>query len=74
MPNYLKKIISTKPIDVKWFLQWNMKYVPLEKNMTQLLEAHGHKTFDPYRFSPEMTQSVLDLLHGADEATQIALD
>jgi Sensors of blue-light using FAD len=68
------KVISTKPINVKWFLQWNMKYVPLEKNITQLLEAHGQKTFDPYRFNSEMTQSMLDLLHGASEATEITLD
>lgn len=61
------KLISRKNIAALSFSDWAMKYVPLEKQMTELLHRHGHPTFDPYRFSPEMIGEVIALLHaGAD--------
>jgi hypothetical protein len=68
------KVLAEKPIDSLWFSQWNMKYVPLERPMTRLLESHGHSKFDPYSFSEEMTQSALALLHGASEMTILEFD
>jgi hypothetical protein len=68
------KILTKKPIDCLSFSQWNMKYVPLEKPMRQLLQSHGHDIFDPYQFNDEMTQSTLTLLQGASETTILEFD
>ena len=57
------KIIVKKSIDTLSFKNWSMKYVPLEAKMTALLQSKGLKKFDPYKFSDEMNNKVIDLLH-----------
>ena len=57
------KIIIKKSIDALTFKNWSMKHVPLEKKMLSLLQAAGHKKFDPYKFNDETNAKVVDLLH-----------
>lgn len=65
------KLISRKDIAQRSFTEWAMKYVPLEKPMTALLQRHGYQRFDPYVFSDEMTEAVLAVLHAGDDATEM---
>lgn len=67
------KILIRKSIDALSFAQWNMKYVPLEKKMTELLRSQGHDTFDPYKFNDAMTTSALEILYSAFEFTKLDL-
>lgn len=61
------KLLSRKMITKLSFPDWAMKYVPLESQMMQLMKLKGHKTFDPYTFDSEITESVLRLLHAASD-------
>ena len=56
-------LFSRKPITALSYADWEMKYVPLENEMRQLLAANGHKTFDPYKFDEPMIQKVMALLN-----------
>lgn len=57
------KLLSRKSINKLSFVDWAMKYVPLESQMNQLLKQHGFQSFDPYKFSTEMVRQVMLLLH-----------
>lgn len=61
------KIVSRKKIDSVSFGDWSMKYVPLESEIKLLLVANKLNKFDPYLFSQEMNQGVLDILHASNQ-------
>lgn len=66
------KIISRQSISAQTFKDWTMKYVPVEQDMTALLQANGMQVFDPYQFDYAMTHRVINLLLRATEPAQIA--
>jgi hypothetical protein len=66
------KLLSRKMITKLSFPDWAMKYVPLESQMMSLLQIKGYKKFDPYAFDSEMTESVLKLLHAANDPSAVA--
>lgn len=55
-------IVSLKPIEQKSFGKWEMKYVPAEKDVSQMLSKFGMPQFDPYRFDERMHKEMLRLL------------
>lgn len=55
-------IVSLKPIEQKSFGKWEMKYVPAEKDVSQMLSKFGMSQFDPYRFDEQMHKQMLRLL------------
>jgi hypothetical protein len=55
-------IVSFKPIERKSFGKWEMKYVPAEKDINQMLNTFGLTKFDPYRFDERMNKQMLQLL------------
>ncbi len=63
------KVFSRKSIDTLTFSDWSMKHVPLEDEMNKLLKSQGFKTFNPYKFSAEMTQNALNLFHSTNDVT-----
>ena len=63
------KVISRKSIDTLTFSNWSMKHVPLEDEMNKLLKSQGFKTFNPYKFSAEMTQNALNLFLTTNDDT-----
>jgi len=67
------KLLSRKEINEKSFPDWSMKFVGLETEMKRLLAGYGYKSFDPYSFSPEVTQAVMGLLHAAADPTESSL-
>ena len=62
-------LFSRKSITALSYTDWAMKYVPIEKEMSNLLAAGGYKTFDPYQFDAAMIQKVMALLQGAADPT-----
>lgn len=62
-------VFSRKVVSALSFPDWAMKYVPIEKPMTQLLQSGGYKTFDPYKFDPDMMKRVMSLLHASSDPT-----
>lgn len=56
------KLLSRKSIASLSYTDWEMKYVPIAKEMGQLLAERGYPTFDPYRFDEPMIQKVMALL------------
>lgn len=63
------KLISKKYVSKLSFPDWAMKYAPLDERMGQFLKDNGYKTFDPYQFTPEMTQKILGVLVDAYDPT-----
>ncbi len=67
------KVFSRKSIDTLTFSNWSMKHVPLEDEMNKLLKSQGFKSFNPYKFSAEMTRNALNLLHSTKDVTETVL-
>jgi hypothetical protein len=63
------KLFSRKQISALAYADWSMKYVPIEKDMTRLLEKRGYQTFDPYQFDNAMIQGVMSLLQSSPDPT-----
>jgi hypothetical protein len=63
------KLLAREPIGALSYGEWAMKFVPLEREMTRLLQAAGLKRFDPYRFNKPMVQKVMNLLRSASDPT-----
>lgn len=62
-------ILFTKPIVHKHFAEWEMKYVPSEAHVQQLLKQAGLQTFNPYQFDEAITRNMVQLLlQGKDDA------
>src|SRR6476659_6984428 len=56
------KLLLREDISSLTYQEWAMKFVPLERQMTRLMEEGGLKDFDPYRFDKVMIQKVMTLL------------
>ena len=67
------KIISRKSISAPSFSDWSMKYVPVEQEVTRLLQSKGMTSFDPYQFDASTTQHVIDLLLRASEPAEAVI-
>jgi hypothetical protein len=63
------KLISKKYISRLSFPDWAMKYAPLDEKMGKYLKENGYQNFDPYVFTPDMTQKILSLLIDAYDPT-----
>lgn len=63
------KLISKRYISRLSFPDWAMKYAPLDEKMGKYLKENGFQNFDPYAFTPEMTQKILSLLIDAYDPT-----
>lgn len=63
------KLISKKYVSRLSFPDWAMKYAPLDEKMRNFLQENHYQKFDPYVFSPEMTQKILGVLIDAYDPT-----
>jgi hypothetical protein len=67
------KLLSRESIDAVSYTDWAMKFVPVEKQMMQLLQEGGYSSFDPYRFDAVMLQKVMHLLRASTDPTTDAV-
>lgn len=63
------RIVSMKPVSERSFGQWEMKYLPAEREVNNLLHSFGMVVFDPYRFDDAMTARMLALLARGPDTT-----
>ncbi|RYY78166.1 MAG: BLUF domain-containing protein [Moraxellaceae bacterium] len=61
------KILSLQPIEQRRFSSWEMKYATIDREVRSFLKNHQLAKFDPYRFSPDMTAELVDMLQQVDE-------
>lgn len=61
------QILSTQPISQIGFSSWEMKYATIDQEVRSFLRRHQMGKFDPYRFTPDMSAELVDLLQSADE-------
>ena len=66
---------DVKTLEKQWirerrFPDWSMKYVPMENEVEKVLERHGMREFDPYRFDRRMIEEMISLLVGSPAPEQ----
>ncbi|MEC7118830.1 MAG: BLUF domain-containing protein [Pseudomonadota bacterium] len=61
------EILSKEPIEYLSFMDWSMKYVSLDEQVQHLLKRHNMRHFDPYQFTPEMINQLVDTLQQLPE-------
>lgn len=65
------QILDIQPIDRRYFPDWSMKYVPLERDVDQLLKRHGMSTFNPYRFDQAVIEDMVQMMVAGADAGQL---
>ena len=66
------QVLSTQSVDQRLFSDWSMKYLPLEENLSRLLETHGQKQFDPYGLNDTMIDALLHAcVYGVDPIAEL---
>ena len=63
------KVISKKYIDKLSFVDWAMKFAPLDEKISMFLKENGFQKFDPYLFSEELVEKFLNKLFIAYDPT-----
>lgn len=66
------QILSTQPISKIGFSSWEMKYATIDQEVRSFLRRNQLVKFDPYRFTPDMTAELVELLQVADEGVNEA--
>lgn len=66
------QILSTQPITQIGFSSWEMKYATIDHAVRAFLRRNQLAKFDPYRFSPDMSAELVELLQAADEGANEA--
>jgi hypothetical protein len=61
------KILSKHAIDKIGFSSWEMKFAAIDQEVRSFLRSHNMGTFNPYKFDLAMTNTLVELLHNADE-------
>lgn len=51
--------LTRRPIRARRFEDWTMKFVAIERVVQQVLERHGMRQFDPYRFTPAIIDDLV---------------
>lgn len=69
------KVLSSKPIDKVHFTSWEMKYATVDLEVRNFVRKYKLARFDPYQFTPEMTDELVNTLQQAeDEISTTALE
>lgn len=61
-------LLRKRPIERRRFKLWAMKYLTLDRVLSERLKRHGHDRFDPFRFGDETIDEVLEVLRESTEA------
>lgn len=64
------KVLVRQPIAECRFSNWNMKFVPADRQMQTLLARHGYRKFTPHDFTPAVLREVIELLATATDITE----
>jgi hypothetical protein len=59
-------VLWKKPIKVRWFERWEMKFVAVEGPLMKWLASLGYERFDPYQFDETMVARLLNFLRSVE--------
>jgi hypothetical protein len=62
------KILATHAIDKLGFSGWEMKFATIDQEVRSFLKSHNMARFNPYKFDPAMTDTLVELLHNVNVA------
>ena len=62
------KILANHAIDKIRFSGWEMKFATIDQDIRSFLKSHNMARFDPFKFDPAMTDTLVELLHDVKEA------
>jgi hypothetical protein len=65
------KIVSEKPVQLRRFDDWSMKYTAINDSITSLLAKFGFKTFNPYQFDTQHFDAMIDALERMNQPDEI---
>jgi hypothetical protein len=69
------EILSSQAIEKIGFSSWEMKYATIDQEVRTFLRKYSLAKFDPYRFTPAMTDELVSTLQQAeDEISTAALE
>ncbi len=69
------EILSSQAIEKIGFSSWEMKYATIDQEVRTFLRKYSLAKFDPYRFTPAMTEELVSTLQQAeDEISTAALE
>ncbi|WP_165855502.1 BLUF domain-containing protein [Marinobacter sp. JSM 1782161] len=60
-------LLMEEPIKRRSFIDWSMKYVPIDAEVNHLLEQAGMERFNPFVFDGALVQSMIDMLRDGRE-------
>lgn len=61
------KILSSNSIEKIGFGGWEMKFATVDHEVRSFLRQNGIAKFDPYKFTPEMVDELVNVLQKADD-------
>lgn len=61
------RILSRLPIRERAFQDWEMKFALLDREIRQFLREQHQAKFDPYQFTPAMTEALVKVLLAAQD-------
>lgn len=65
------RVISEKPVQVRRFDDWSMKYTAINDSIKTLLKKFGFRTFNPYKLSNQHFDALIDALETMNQADDI---
>lgn len=65
------KVVSEKPVQVRRFDDWSMKYTAINDSIKTLLAKFGFKTFNPYKFDTQHLEALIDALERMNQPDEI---
>jgi len=51
--------LTRRPVGIRRYSGWSMKYVGLERLVCTILQRHGIEKFDPYQFTPAIVDDLV---------------
>ena len=68
------RVLSRLPIRERVFQDWEMKYAMLDREIRQFLRDQHQPKFDPYKFTPAMTEELVKVLLAAQDVESEQLE
>jgi hypothetical protein len=61
------KVLRREVIQTRRFQDWEMKFAMMDREIREFLHQHHLGKFDPYHFTPEMTEALVNVLLAAQD-------
>ncbi len=68
------RVLSRLPIRERAFQDWEMKFAMLDREIRQFLREQQLPKFDPYKFTPAMTEELVKVLLAAQDVESEQLE